>query len=203
MSVVECGECGFVYVTDCPPGRRAHRRYHDEHMNGIRWPPSDKEIVVFDDGAFRIVLVEPGSPKFLRVRARKTGRRGNRETHYDFGVYSEFEPGVDALIGIIDDRAISICVLQRMANVWRWSWDEYDNRVSPREDAGAAGTPGCSFIWVLPAHRGGDIATKMADAAVRRSGLSPDLFPWLSPFTELGEGFLRRYCPGPFTIGRP
>ena len=202
MSLVECDECGFKYVTDYPQDRRTHRLYHDEHLNGIRWLPSDKENVVFDDGAFRIVLIEPGSPMFLRVRARKTGRRGNRETHYTFGVYNELDHNVDALIGIVDDRAISMCVLQRMANVWRSSWGEFDKKVNPREDAGAVGTLGCSFIWVLPSHRGSGIAKKMADAGVKRSGLSPDRFPWMTPFTDHGEGFLRRYCPDLFSIGQ-
>ena len=64
------------------------------------------------------------------------------------------------------------------------------------------GRRGCSFLWVLPKNRGAGLAKKMADAAIVLSPHPKEDFPWLPPFSDLGERFLRGYYPGTFTIGR-
>ncbi len=199
MNIVQCRKCEFLYAADLPSDRRQHRRRHDEFVNGVRWRGSDKEAVVYFREGFRVVRISPASPTFLRARAAKVGRQGNRETHYDFGVYDDSETDAEALVGVIEDRAISILVMRPMDDLRRWSWSEYDGKIDPRKVVGE--TWGCSFLWVLPKHRRVGIGKMLVDSAVERSGVSREPFPFTPPFTEAAEAFVRRYCPNRFSIG--
>ena len=201
--IYSCDICDFVYAEDSSSDRRLHRQRHDEHVNGVRWKHTDREIIIHNDGGFRIVSVTPSAPQFLKTRAGKIGARANRDTHFDFGVYDESEQTAHALIGVLRERVISIAVLRPTSEVRKWSWDEFDGRIDPKQNHTKANILGCCFLWVLSANRGSGVAQTTADVAVAYSGVPSESFPWMPPFTELGEGFLRRYCPGSYTIGWP
>ncbi len=90
---------------------------------------------------------------------------------------------------------------QTMLDVWQLTWDQYDNETEVMKIAEASGRRGCGFLWVLKRCRGKGLARIMADIAVARSGFPKEEFPWLNPFTKLGEGFVRNYCPQQFAAG--
>ena len=202
MPIIHCDICDFFYAPDLPTDRRHHSRRHDEHINGVFWKATNKENILEVCPALRLVLVGNPSPKFLRTRTAKLGRRANRETKYDFGVYCESEPGMAAIIGIVENRAVSMLVTQFMDWIARWSWEAKDSGEQPIQVADASGRRGCSFLWVLPKHRGIGLAKKMADAAIALSSHQKADFPWAPPFSDLGERFLRRHVPDTFTLGR-
>ena len=202
MPIIRCDICDFLYASDLSSDRRDHSRRHDEHVNGVSWKAASKEKILEDSPSLRLVLVDITAPKFLRTRTTKLGRRANRETRYDFGVYFEDEPSVAAVIGTIEQRAVSMLVTQSMEWVARWSWKAKDSRGQPVKVADASSRRGCGFLWVLPKHRGTGLAKKMADAAITLSPYQKEDFPWLPPFSDLGESFLRRYYPDTFTLGR-
>ena len=152
-------------------------------------------------GGLRIVLVDFGCPKFIRMRTWKVSTHANSETRYEHGVYDPHWPGSEALVGVIDDRAVSMLVVLPMRVVSRLTWAQYDKGAKLVEVPEAVGQRGCAFLWVLQQHRGAGIATAMANFAVARSGLEKEHFPWLWPFTPTGERFLRRYCPQRFAMG--
>ena len=202
MSLTRCDICDCMYMSDLASDRRTHSRRHDEHVNGIPWKATDRENIVEANLAQRLVLVDFTSPKFLRIRTAKLGQRANRETRYDFGVYSEGEPSMAAVIGIVEQRAVSMLVTQPMDWIARWSWEAKDSHEQPAQIAGAPDRRGCSFLWVLPKHRGMGLAKKMADVAIALSPHQKEDFPWLPPFTDSGERFLRGCYPDAFTLGR-
>lgn len=202
MPIVHCKVCDFMYASDLATDRRHHARRHDEHVNGIPWKATDRESILSATPGLRLVLVDITAPKFIRVRAAKLGRRANRETRYDFGVYSEGEPGMAVVIGIVEQRAVSMLVMQSMDWIARWSWEAKDSREQPVEVSDAGSRRGCSFLWVLPKCRGMGLAMKMADAAIALSPHPKEDFPWLPPFSDLGERFLRKLYPDTFTLGR-
>jgi GNAT superfamily N-acetyltransferase len=190
--------------------RRTHARHHDEFVNGIKWKTHKKEKIVYSKGDFRIVLLDVGSPSFLWRRAIKVGRRGKQETLFAPGVYSEYERTARSLVGIIGERAMSILVMRRMRGILETTWASWVDKSAEarrelesfiRELPGDRRPWSCSYLWVLPRHRGRGVARKMADVALEESGLPREKFPWLAPFTESGEAFIRSYCPGGFTRG--
>ena len=183
------------------PESARHRRFHDERLKGVPWKPYKAEKVVRDVDELRIVLVDFSCPQFLRKRAAKVGTHANRETQYKVGVYFPHWSGNEALIGVIDNRAVSILVVKPMHAVWHLTWAQYDKGTEPVKVPEAAEQRGCAFLWVLQKHRGDGIARAMANTAVARSGLEKEHFPWLRPFTPTGERFLRRYCPQRFAMG--
>ena len=202
MPIIHCGVCDFMYASDLPADRRRHSRRHDEHVNGIPWKAMNRENILEATPDFRLLLVDITDPKFLRTRAAKLGRRANRETRYDFGVYCDEELGMAAVIGIVEHRAVSMLVTQPMDWIARWSWKAKDSREQPAKVPDARPRNGCGFLWVLPKHRGAGVAKKMADAAIALSPYPKEDFPWQPPFSDSGERFLRKYCPDTFVIGR-
>jgi len=208
--VMHCQACGLDYEQGEREDRQTHARFHDEFVNGINWKPDKREEVVYSEGDFRIVQVHPASPWFLRRRAIKVARRGNQDTSFASGVYSEYERTARALVGIIGGRAISILVMQRMRGILETTWASWDDKSAEarrelksfiRELPGDGRPWGCSYLWVLPKCRGQGIATKMADVALEESALPREKFPWLAPFTQSGEAFIRSYCPDGFIRG--
>ena len=202
MPIICCGTCDFFYESDLSSDRRQHSRHHDEHVNGIPWKATDRENILEENSCLRLTLVDITSPKFLRNRAAKLGRRANRETRYDFGVYCDETPDAVAILGIVGQRAVSMLVTQSMDWIVPWSWEAQDTPGQQYQAVDASGRRGCSFLWVLPKYRGTGLAKKMADAAIALSPHQKDDFPWAPPFSDLGERFLRRYCPNTFAVGR-
>jgi hypothetical protein len=58
------------------------------------------------------------------------------------------------------------------------------------------------MLWVIPKFQRAGMATLLADLAIDRCGLPKEEFPWLYPFTDSGEAFVRAYLSGSFTVGR-
>ena len=197
---VICDACGMRYIPKCD--RRRHERVHDERLNGVPWKPHRAEQVVGRFEQLRVVHVDYSRPKSLRKLAWKVGSSANIETRFDFGVYAPYWSDNEALIGVMDDRAVAMLVTQPMGAVWRLTWEQYDKEIEPQDIPEAAGRRGCGFLWALKRHRGTGIARVMADVAVAQSGRPKEDFPWLYPFTDLGERFIRRYCPQQFAAAR-
>ena len=202
MSIIHCDICDFMYASDLATDRRSHARRHDEHVNGIPWKVTDRETFLEEHPGLRLVLVGITAPKFVRLRTAKLGRCANRETQYDFGVYDEDEPGMAAIVGIVEQRAVSMLVTRSMDWIARWSWKAKDSHEQPVKVSDARPRSGCGFLWVLPEHRGTGLAKKMADAAIEQSPQTAQDFPWQPPFSDSGERFLRGYYPDTFTLGR-
>ena len=202
MTIIRCDICDLIYASDLPADRHAHSRRHDEHINGVPWKETDRENIIEENSELRLVLIDITAPKFLRIRTTKLGRRANRETRYDFGVYFEDEPSIAAIIGIVEQRAVSILVTQSMDWIARWSWKKKDSREQPVKVSDAQPRGGCGFLWVLPKHRRTGMARKMADVAIALSPYVKADFPWQPPFSDSGERFLRGYYPDAFTLGR-
>ena len=202
MPITRCNDCDFMYASDLPADRRHHAHRHDEHVNGISWKATDRENIIEEHPGQRLVLVGSNAPKFLRTRTAKLGRRANRETRYDFGVYDEDEPDMAVLVGIVEQRAVSMLVTRSMDWIARWSWKAKDSGEQPVRVLDIRSRSGCGFLWVLPKYRGMGLAKKMADAVIALSPYSKEDFPWQPPFSDLGERFLCKQCPNTFTIGR-
>ena len=126
------------------------------------------------------------------------GRFGNKETRYDFGVFDGEGNAGAALVGIAEDRAVAFLVLYPKTELCSTSWAEWEARAPFNWETVKPPKLGCTFLWVLPSTRGSGAAQALADAAVDYTGATKETFPWLPPFTESGERFVRKYAPNQF-----
>lgn len=195
---MKCKDCEMYYVpqTDFD----YHRRYHDEFCNGVKAKPTKREHLVYRRDGLRIVVVTPTSPWHLRMRAQKVAERAHCETRYDFGIYNALAPFGDVMLVHRADRAIGLLIVVQRPPVWRFTWEEYDQRKDPELFSDVAKLWTVDFVWILPEYRGRGLATLLLKGAGAWTGLLPSKFAWLWPFSESGERFVRRNCPGSFFI---
>src|SRR5438105_128748 len=85
-----CQECGFGYVAGIPSNARAHRKYHDETVNGIPAKRLPGEGDIWEQQPYRATIVNHSSPMAQKRRAEKTGALANRDRdlRYDNKPYS-------------------------------------------------------------------------------------------------------------------
>ena len=131
MSAIQC-KCGLLYFSDSPGDRRRHKKEHDEWANGVKGDAPG--LQVGSHGEYHITVVPPNAPARLREVAGSLGRIGNRETHYDLGVYryrcpkALREHSVHALLAWHGDMAIGILVLERRTEEAYATWDDGPDR---------------------------------------------------------------------------
>jgi len=191
-----CEICKTLYSPDFPADRRIHSQFHDEHVNGVKWPGYKNENILYVKGESRIIRIDDSSKQYMRNRAAKVGRQGNRETSYDCGIYSEYELGPILLIGIIKQRAISILVLREMNEIWEGKWEDMKPGPIPdNELTQVDGMPGCSYYWIMKKFRGTKMIKKMIECAESIACNSNKTLPLRGPLTELGENFFKKCYP--------
>lgn len=203
-----CPACNFSYIPSIETNRRQHAKIHNEVVHGIKWAGYKNEKALCSKGLTKIIQIDDSSPQHMRKRAAKVGQLGNRETMYDFGVYGAYEVGVIALIGIIKDRAISILVLSKMSEIWKSSWEEWDE-LPTGSDLGDKLTKvdnvlGCSYYWMMKKYRGTKMVKKMVECAESIACNSKNILPLMRPpLTPHGKNFFKKYYPDSVTFCWP
>jgi GNAT superfamily N-acetyltransferase len=202
--MVKCPQCGMTYIEEDEGNRREHRAFHGEVLNGVLARPLATENLVWSGSDDRITVVTALSPKWQRVRARKTASRANRDLHYDAGLYHEDEPWDEMQKHIFlyqrRSRIIGLAVLEWRFSVWRCTWDEYAREEVTEVDIGPIWSVTC--LWVLERRRRTGIARKLLNRAVRFLKTTMQDVGFYTPFTESGERFVRTICPAAFLIAK-
>jgi hypothetical protein len=200
-----CPECGFDYVAGIPSNTRAHRKYHDEMVNGIPARPLASDKTIWQEGLYRITLVNHLSPFIQRKRAEKAGIVANRDTRYTFQPYSASESLDDRNVHLFllhhQDRIVGLLVLEMRSVIWKCTWEEYQRHVSNKL---LDHPPIWSVVlaWVNRHHRRKGFACRMATEAARFFGIQLEQLGWYTPFTESGRAMVRRLCPEEFYIAK-
>jgi hypothetical protein len=198
-------ECGLAYSPLSPRDRAQHRRWHDEFVNGAHARPLADDEVVVASGELRIVLVRPDSSFWQRSRIEKIGRRANRDTRYDFPVYSAWNEAnhkleLHAFAAYLDDRGIALLLLGRRSTIWTAGWR--NGRVVILEPEPAKvfrWTVG--FVWVLPQFRRRGFATGLLQEASRFAEVPLEELAWFAPFSDEGALLVRHWCPERLWLG--
>ncbi len=159
-----------------------------------------KDKIIFSNGDTRVAHVEINSPSYIREKAKAVGRLGNKETCYDNGVFSG---GDEALIGVVNERAISIIVLSEMDRIWKGDWtDLIPNKDYTNELTRVENLRGCTFYWVHYKYRCSRLLNEMPDQArILLGGVEKENFPLLGDFSDKGRHFFERYCAKTVTLG--
>lgn len=200
-----CEVCGMSFAPDYGPDMREHRRYHEEYVNGVKLQPLRNDQVLYDVDGFRVTHVPPTAPVVHRRRAERVGRRANRETHYDFGVYqagseANADYNIQVFIGHRQERGVALLVLSRRRHGWRATWTDYDLHRPPKKITERREGWTVDFVWVLPKHRGQGLASRLLLVATAWAGASVTELAWQTPFEDAGARFVRRHCPLRFYI---
>jgi hypothetical protein len=196
-----CKVCGFSYVLGLPEDEERHARFHDEEENG---PSSD-----IDYGIHTISLEDSES---LQFTAEQVFRVGNRETNYDFPLFTVGESSTNqpvAAIQILNGRAIA-GVLTRLRPCDRraqlasfiLSWD---GRWRPSQSEAIAPQQRRSieFIWVHRRHRGKETLNHSLTELERHFGIPTSELSHTLPFTEAALKFWSKKMLGTMYIARP
>jgi ribosomal protein S18 acetylase RimI-like enzyme len=201
--VVAC-ECGFTFVPSFRPDAIRHRKEHAEYLDGVRFQPLSTDEIVANADGLRITVVRPHSPLAQRKRAARIGRRANRETRYDFGVYeaqgnSTFS--IHAFIGWQGEHAVAFMLLERRGT-WRTRWADLDVGLDPQIISEDHDRWTVGFLWVLPRLRRKGIARSLLHEAQRFTGIPILELGWYPPFTPEGKALVRSVCSDEFLIVR-
>lgn len=194
-------ECGLAYAADYAPDVRYHRGVHDAWEHGVKLSPLQSDRVVAHRAEIEVLVVAPGAPRPQRHRAQLAGSTANKEMHYDFGVYSEFEGdergyATHAFLARVGGRAVGLVVLRQRQSLWRTTWREDG---TPNRDAALVSeTAHCwtvDFAWTHREHRRQGIATLVVRAAAAYLGVAVEDLAWGTPFEPEGQALARQLCP--------
>ena len=194
-------ECGLVYLPDHPPDVRYHRRVHDAWEHGVKIGPLQSDRVVAHRAGIEVLVVAPDAPRAQRHRARLVGSTANKETHYDFGVYSEYmrhERGYSTHVFLAreTDRAVGVVVTRARGSFSRTTWSDDgtpDDSAARPCDTGDRWT--VDFAWTHRRHRRRGIATLLIRTAASHFAVHVHDLAWGAPFEPGGEALARQLCP--------
>jgi len=202
VSNIKC-ECGALYCSDLSDDVRIHKRQHDEWANGVKSDAFSAPIGTH--GGYRFTIVPPTARLAARMVAERLGRIGNRETHYDGGVYHSDGQGlqehqIHALLAWYGRRAIGILVLDRREREAYLRWDDAVPGHSYRLTPARPPRWSVSYAWVNPAHRRKGLASALFHAAASFAGVAVSDLGLLAPFTEGAEALARKNSPAGFWL---
>ena len=71
--MTRCPECGLGYVPEVPEDAKSHKNYHDKKVNGFPYRRVKSDEIIWEEGDFRITVINYFSPRSQRVRAQEVG----------------------------------------------------------------------------------------------------------------------------------
>jgi ribosomal protein S18 acetylase RimI-like enzyme len=195
----------MLYAEDSSDDRHLHRTFHDEIVNGIPARDLKSDQTIWRQGENRIIVVDDFSPKPQRVRAARVGTAANREMHYDFGVYNEFERPdereIHLFLFISSSRFVGLSILEKHSAICHYTWEEYDKYVQ-KELEEKKPMWSLSFIWVHKKHRRRGIARILLAEATRYLGVRIGDVGVYTPFSDDGEAFVRSVFSAGFIVAK-
>lgn len=84
---MKCTECGMSYVPNIPEDVKVHQKYHDKILHGVNARQIKSDKILWEDGNYRITVVNYSSPFAQRKRAEKAGHVAHKDTPFDFAPY--------------------------------------------------------------------------------------------------------------------
>ncbi|NXR20874.1 ESCO2 acetyltransferase, partial [Cinclus mexicanus] len=71
LGALQCGSCGMLYAPGIPEDRLQHLQHHRRLREGLRYLGWKKERVVAEFWDGKIVLIQPGDPKYAIRKAQE------------------------------------------------------------------------------------------------------------------------------------
>jgi hypothetical protein len=201
----KCPECEFDYVAGIPSNTRAHRKYHDEMVNGIPAKPLANDRIIWEEVPYRITVVNAESPTAQKKCAERSGIVARRDTPFDFKPYSAVEVLDERNVHLFllhhQERIVGLLVVEKRSHIWKCTWEERErhvfNDLSDRPPIWSVG-----LVWVNRQHRRKGFGCRLAAEAARFWGIQIRQLGWQTPLTESGAVMIRKLCPDEFYIAK-
>ncbi len=197
MRAYKCPDCEMLYVPELAEERRTHREFHNELYLGLRARPLKNEMVVWSDGACRIIVVNFNSPQAQKRRANRAGSVSNRDSHYDFPPYVSKDlpdhENIHFFLLYERNRIIGIVVLIEVPHLVECTWEEYE-RGTVHEVADHPVGWAVGRIWVCRDQRRKGFARRLLIEASGYFRLKPQNLAWNHPFSENGTALAKSVC---------
>jgi GNAT superfamily N-acetyltransferase len=202
---MECPECGMSYVPDIPEDVKVHQKYHDKIVNGVYARKRKSDKIIWEEGNYRITVVNYYSPFAQRKRAEEAGLVAHKDTPFDFAPYHSEERLDERNVHIFllyrKNRIIGLLIVERRDYVQRFTWEEYEN-------AGGKELPkgepiwSIGLAWVHRRHRKRGLGSRLVQIAASFFDIEIQSIGWYTPFEDYGEKLVKSLCPESFYVAK-
>ena len=200
---ISCNICNYEYLPSLPEDIAAHRKRHDETVNGICAKAAKSDRIIWSEGNYRITALCALDSKVQRLRAQRVATLGKREAGYDFPsftVYERFdEKGTHVFLLHHKQRVIGLLVFSLRKGLRVLTWAD----VTDKQKDFASKEPywTVDFIWVLKKFRGKSLARRLIYVASEFFENPIEKIAWYPPFTKDGLALAKRLYPLSVYIG--
>ena len=202
---MRCAECGMGYVPDNPEDVKAHRKYHDEIVNGLYAARIKSDKIISERGDYRITVVNYFSPPAQKKLTEKVNLLAHKDTPFDFVPYHSKEPfderNVHVFLLYRKSKIIGLLIAERRDYVRRFSWREYEN-AGGKELPMSNPTWSIGFVWIHRKHRRRGLSSQLVQVVASYFDIEISSIGWYTPFTEDGEKLVRSLCPEYFFVSK-
>lgn len=199
-TLLKCAKCEMTYCPSAIEDTNTHKRYHDIHLRGKKWPsswgievhgslnrrsamltPPSSSSSKYEFRNFkneRIILIRPDAIPEVRA-ALEIMHLVNEELnapHDENDFWSQPEGQGKAFLYIKDDRAVGVITIE-ILDAARGRWMIYDSK-SIVEHIRPNFALGISRIWVCRTQRNKGIATKLIEAARENTIYGKEFKKW-------------------------
>ena len=178
--VIECVDCGFLYLSGLRTDELQHRRFHDEAVSGPR--------TFLKDGCH---VIDPNSPNRNRELAARVAVLAKRDTRYDFPAYLADDDDAIAFILVLRGRVVGLVVTRQRVCGQRTAIESLRGSDSCKSVPSTL-RRSIEMIWVIKKHRQRGFARRLIVKAAKYFGLSVEAFAHTTPFTDDALNFWRR-----------
>ena len=200
-----CPECGLGYVPEVPDNAEYHKKYHDRKVSGFPYRRAKSDEIIWEDGDFRITVINYFSPKSQRVRAQEVGLIAWDDTEFSFGRYHSEEQlderNIHNFLLYRKNRVIGLLIAERRSYIYKFTWEEY-------EKAGGQELPqrppiwSVGYVWILKKFRRKGLSKRLVTEAVFFLKTDPQHIGWYTPFTGMGEVLAKSLCSDYFYVAK-